>query len=92
MTADEMTKLFTKFTRVGGASKYRKEGTGLGLYVAKQIIREHHGDIEVTSPGMNHGSTFYVHLPIEGSPNALTAGKKVSVEIKAGEASPPVGK
>ncbi|HBE89621.1 MAG TPA: hypothetical protein DDW41_00225 [Candidatus Andersenbacteria bacterium] len=92
MTADEITKLFTKFTRVGGASKYRKEGTGLGLYVAKQIIREHHGDIEVTSPGMNHGSTFYVHLPIEGSPNALTAGKKVSVEIKAGEASPPVGK
>ncbi len=85
MTPDEMTKLFTKFTRVGGASKYRKEGTGLGLYVAKQIIREHHGDIEITSPGLNHGSTFYVHLPIEGSPNALTAGKKVSVEIKAGK-------
>jgi len=40
---------------------------------------------------MNQGSTFYVHLPIEGSPNALQSGNKVSVEIKAGEASPPAG-
>jgi signal transduction histidine kinase len=87
MTQDEISKIFTKFTRVGGASRYRTEGTGLGLYVAKQILREHHGDVEVTSPGLGRGSTFAVRLPVEGSPTALKVGDTVEVEIKAAEAT-----
>ena len=85
MTQDEIAKIFTKFTRVGGDSRFRTEGSGLGLYVAKQIIREHHGGIEVTSPGLEKGSTFAIHFPIEGSPQSLQAGEQASVEIKAAE-------
>ena len=85
MSPDEINKLFTKYTRVGGASRYRKEGVGLGLYVAKQIIREHRGDVEVASSGPDQGSTFYVHLPVEGSFHALRAGEKLAVEIKTGK-------
>ena len=58
---------------------------GLGLYVAKQIIREHRGDVEVASGGPDQGSTFYVHLPVEGSLHSLKAGEKLAVEIKAGK-------
>ncbi len=87
LTPDEIIKLFTKYTRVGGTSRYRKEGVGLGLYVAKQILREHRGDVEVVSGGLDQGSTFYVHLPIEGSLHALQAGEKLAVEIKAGRGS-----
>jgi signal transduction histidine kinase len=83
---DELGHLFTKFTRVGGAERYHTEGTGLGLYVAQQIVREHHGDIWAESAGRSHGATFFVKLPVEGSKNALTAGAKFTVGIKAAEA------
>ncbi|MDZ4342261.1 MAG: GAF domain-containing sensor histidine kinase, partial [Candidatus Binatia bacterium] len=86
IAADEITKLFTKFTRVGDASKYHTEGTGLGLYVARQIIREHHGDVEVKSPGKDRGSTFIMRVPIEGAPKSLKLGDKATVVIKAAEA------
>ena len=85
LTPDEMVKLFTKYPRVGGTSRYRKEGVGLGLYVAKQILREHRGDVEVASGGPDQGSTFYVHLPVDGSLHSLKAGEKLAVEIKAGK-------
>ncbi len=83
---EEVERLFAKFSRVGGADRYHTEGTGLGLYVARQIVREHHGNIWVTSPGKGKGSTFSVKLPIEGSQNALKAGTTITVGIKAAEA------
>lgn len=86
LASAEAQRLFTKFTRVGGEEKYRTAGVGLGLYVARQMIREIHGDIWVESPGRGKGSTFFVRLPAEGSPNALKAGTTLTVGIKAGEA------
>ena len=41
-------------------------GTGLGLSITYRIITEHHGRIEASSPGREHGSTFRVELPMEG--------------------------
>ena len=85
ITGEEINLLFNKFTRVGGASRFHTEGTGLGLYVAKQIVKEHHGDVGVTSPGDGQGSTFIVRLPVEGSSNSLKVGQKINVEMKAAE-------
>ncbi|HLD25788.1 MAG TPA: HAMP domain-containing sensor histidine kinase, partial [Candidatus Andersenbacteria bacterium] len=82
---EEMNRLFSKFTRVGGADRFHTEGTGLGLYVAKQMVEEHHGRVEVESPGPNEGSTFSMHLPIEGSSRSLKVGEKTSVAIKAAD-------
>lgn len=55
-------KLFTKFGRGEGA-KLVSGGSGLGLYLAKQIIKAHKGSIEAVSPGTDKGSTFSVTLP-----------------------------
>lgn len=85
ISAEEINRLFTKFTRVGGAEKYNTDGSGLGLYVARKIVREHHGEIMVDSPGLGRGSMFLIKLPSEGTQNSLLAGTKVNVGIKAGE-------
>ncbi len=56
ISAAEQTQIFEPFFSTKG-------GSGLGLFISAQIVREHHGRIEVTSqPGL--GSTFRVLLPV----------------------------
>ncbi|MBI3250608.1 MAG: HAMP domain-containing histidine kinase [Candidatus Andersenbacteria bacterium] len=85
ISKDDLPKLFHKFSRVGGASRFHTEGTGLGLYVAEQIVREHKGDVKADSPGEGKGSTFTLILPAEGTPDSLKVGDKREIEIKAAE-------
>jgi len=59
-----MPLLFNKFTRADDASKTNIIGTGLGLYVAKQMIDMHKGKIWAESAGKGQGSTFFVELPL----------------------------
>lgn len=86
ISRNDLMRLFNKFTRVGGASRFHTEGTGLGLYVARQIVKEHRGEIHVDSPGEGMGSTFAMSLPAEGTPRSLKVGEKAEVIIKAAEA------
>ena len=37
---------------------------GLGLALAREIVRLHHGEIEARSAGEGRGSTFIVRLPL----------------------------
>ncbi|OHA88416.1 MAG: hypothetical protein A2653_02520 [Candidatus Zambryskibacteria bacterium RIFCSPHIGHO2_01_FULL_43_25] len=60
---EDISKLFSKFTRTKDAHKTDVTGTGLGLYVAKQMIEAHKGRIWVESEGNGRGSTFFVELP-----------------------------
>jgi signal transduction histidine kinase len=62
---DEIPLLFQKFSRAKGVQLVHTEGTGLGLYIAKQIVAKHGGEIGVTSPGKDKGSTFYIRFKIE---------------------------
>ncbi|UKI40961.1 MAG: ATP-binding protein [Candidatus Melainabacteria bacterium] len=41
---DKILDLYEKFKRKDNI-KFHKSGSGLGLYLAKQIIKEHNGDI-----------------------------------------------
>ncbi|MDE2038055.1 MAG: hypothetical protein KGI69_02420 [Patescibacteria group bacterium] len=54
--------LFQKFSRAHNANKTNIKGTGLGLFVAKQMIEAHHGSIRAESPGEGKGSSFIVEL------------------------------
>jgi signal transduction histidine kinase len=55
-------RLFEKYSRIGNPSNHDSHGTGLGLYISKQLIEAHGGHIGVESePGK--GSTFFFVLP-----------------------------
>ncbi len=60
----EVGKLFTKFFRAKNALKNQTEGTGLGLYIAKNIVDNHGGKITVNSTE-GRGSTFSFTLPLQ---------------------------
>lgn len=61
--AQEIQGLFEKFVRARGASGINIHGTGLGLYVARQMVVAHHGNIWAESDGKGKGSRFIVELP-----------------------------
>lgn len=58
----EIARLFKKFSHSANPGTVRAEGAGLGLYMAKQIVKMHHGDISVNS-SIGEGTTFTVQLP-----------------------------
>jgi signal transduction histidine kinase len=60
----EASKLFTKFFRAGNALKNQTEGTGLGLYIAKNIVDNHGGKMIVNSIE-GRGSVFSFTLPLQ---------------------------
>lgn len=62
MKAEILPTLFEQFHRDPRVAKKIK-GTGLGLYISKQIVLAHHGEIWVESGGEGQGSTFFVRLP-----------------------------
>jgi len=69
----EMRTVFTRFGRVVNADNSHIPGTGLGLYVARQLARMHGGDIEITSR-RQVGTTVVVTLPMPID-DQLTAGR-----------------
>jgi two-component system, OmpR family, sensor kinase len=62
MTGNDMKKLFTKFYRTKNSLGIA--GTGIGLYLVKQFVDLHGGEITVDSED-NKGSCFTVYLPLE---------------------------
>jgi signal transduction histidine kinase len=62
LAAEEYAKVFARFYRVRGHETKRVDGTGLGLTIAREIMRQQGGNITVASePGK--GSIFSVFLP-----------------------------
>ncbi len=56
-------KIFGRFVRLGLELEREKPGTGLGLHIARTLIRRHHGTIRVRDPESGPGTVFEVLLP-----------------------------
>ncbi len=64
--ADQQTQLFTKMFRARNAKEMRPDGTGLGLFLVKKVIKDQGGKIIFESkPGQ--GSSFGFEMPIHNS-------------------------
>lgn len=62
ISEETKAKLFTKFAR-GEGGVLNAGGSGLGLYLAQEIVKAHKGQISIDSKGLGKGSTFSVTLP-----------------------------
>ena len=65
ISEESMKTLFAKFSRGTDSSKVYTEGTGLGLYVGKNLIESQGGRIYAQSDGINKGSRFIIEMPIK---------------------------
>jgi signal transduction histidine kinase len=63
---EDLPNLFKKFSRGSGTFLVHTEGTGLGLYVARQMIEMHKGKVWAESEGEGKGSSFIFLLPVAG--------------------------
>jgi signal transduction histidine kinase len=61
--AGEQHRIFGKFYRVDPQQSSGVGGTGLGLYICRELVRRMQGRIWVVSRE-GHGSTFFVDLPL----------------------------
>lgn len=67
LTEDEKGQLFKPFGKIeryGHGWDIISQGSGMGLYISKELIELHGGEIWVESDGRNKGSTFYFLLPL----------------------------
>lgn len=70
----DVERLFEPFERGGGAGV--AHGSGLGLFIARQLMRRMGGDLRAKSDGRGTGATFTLELPL--APNAAAARSEVA--------------
>lgn len=68
LTEEEMSIIFTRFGKIEryeeGLEYIDIQGSGLGLFISKEIVDLHGGYIRAESEGRGKGSTFIVKLPL----------------------------
>ncbi len=64
ISKEDMARMFNKFWRSKEAKVTDTEGMGIGLFMAKNIIERHDGELYAESEGLGKGSTFTVRLPV----------------------------
>ncbi len=67
-TVEELQNVWQLYTLSNSKKKpgYTFSGTGVGLYLSKNIMEFHGGTIEITSPGRDQGSTVILKFPNNG--------------------------
>jgi len=83
MAPETLAQIFNLFVSTKGA-----KGTGLGLTVSRKILREHGGDIHVTSR-LGAGSTFVLEFPVRTADGPPTLSGEGAVKAPSDTTSEP---
>ena len=57
--------VFEPFRQGEAANLHHEAGFGLGLFIVKQLVEAHQGEVAVTSAGEGRGATFTIRLPLQ---------------------------
>jgi two-component system phosphate regulon sensor histidine kinase PhoR len=68
---EDRKRIFRKFFRVGSEETRQTKGTGLGLFIVKEIVEKHGGSIKV-NPNHPQGSVFTLAFPVAQTGGALS--------------------
>ena len=85
---DEQTRIFEKFYRLDPAMTQGIGGTGLGLYICRELVERMGGRIWLKSDE-GKGSTFFFELPSTGPHRALLKTREAGSTPAAGSTSAP---
>eukprot|EP01038_Epipyxis_sp_PR26KG_P006124 gene6124-8442_t len=64
ISKENQRKLFGQYVQFNAAKLQQGKGSGLGLWISKNIMDLHHGRIAAYSDGEGKGSTFFLELPL----------------------------
>ena len=70
LSSKDLPRVFHRFFRVGDEMTRQVAGTGLGLFLVKEIVTRHGGEVRASSRGHGLGSAFTVRLPRMAKPPA----------------------
>jgi len=63
ISEDMKGQVFELFTQADQSLDRAEGGLGVGLFVVRQLVEMHGGDVQVISDGLGHGATFRIRLP-----------------------------
>lgn len=79
---EDQKKLFGKFNQITSAQAGKPAGTGLGLYISRQIVKKMGGDMWIQESSFGKGSTFAFTVPRTDTTAAAKAKKSIDQEAK----------
>jgi signal transduction histidine kinase len=70
--ADELPRVFDRFYRVQGATARTGDGSGIGLALVQELVKQHGGRVSVGS-ALGEGTVFSVTIPLGAPASAASA-------------------
>lgn len=83
IATEDMQKLFKRFPEIDSSAAGAVKGTGIGLFLSKQLADKLGGTIMAESEGKGKGSTFTFWLPVAGSERAKTLARFHKVQLES---------
>lgn len=79
MSVEDQNRIFNRFYRVDKARSRERGGNGLGLSIAKELIKGYKGSIFVESE-LGNGSIFHVRFPILNTLGEISAADREKID------------
>ncbi len=89
---EDQKHIFEKFFRITNSHVPNIRGTGLGLYLVREIVKDHGGSISVHSAGLNKGSTFILEFPIYEKEHKMGFDQLLPINKKRGKNNEPTSR
>ncbi|KAK5204718.1 hypothetical protein LTR41_009574 [Exophiala xenobiotica] len=85
---NEFQRLFKQFGQIGGGNNH-EAGSGLGLFLSKQLVEMHGGELSVKSKA-GEGSTFSFYVRVEIEPPGTETLTSPPASMRSGQRNPSV--